>query len=313
MKGRNTSLFPTIFGITPISPIILLSNILIKEMLVIYVVTGILMVELIAKIVFKMTVMMMIRKLTRSMASFIYGAQLSGVPNKWKRKHWPYALCLVFVTLQADNSFAQFTITDSLRWDREWQSGSLGLSDADTLKATCRKCPLSLALKQLLPKEFTPYISEDVDKDIKINFISGRPWGMVLKDIATEHELEIELHKNGLRAIVDKSPSKRGRVSMVTLAPKKESFFETKTWELIPGDKLRASLERWAKKENWDVIYSLSDNLYIDVYAKFEGNLLEAIESLLAAYRQRGLLTRAKMTYSHANSTILLQLSEGNE
>jgi hypothetical protein len=283
-------------------------------MTLLLVAAGIMLFELLAKLFFRMKTSMLIRKLTRSLISTIFGNQLTGTPPSWKRKHWPNAIVLLFLagTFQTSDSFAQYTVTDSLRWDRQWQGGALGLGEEDVLAAICNRCPLSLAMKQILPKGFTPYIADDVDKNIKVNFVAGRRWGTLLNDLATANDLDIELHKNGLRAIIDNSPKNRGRVSVVALAPKQESFFETKKWELIPGDTLKVSLERWASREGWSIIYDLSDDIYIDVHASFKGSLLEAVEQVLEAYRLGGILARVEMKYSYANTAIRISLAEGD-
>lgn len=315
MKGRHTATWPKIWIFSPVSfiffvlaattwvPLPKVAGFLVKA-------GGVVMViELISKL-FKMGVLMLHRKFSRASLSFIYGKGIHGTPTRWNRKHWPGVF--LFLTLCSFNSNADYTVTDSMRYDREWRNGSIGTSKEDVIEAMCRECSLSMALSILVPKDFTVYIDERIEgaKKHKINFIAGRPWGLILQEIASQNDLSIEIMKHKKRLIVDPSPKKKGSVSIVSLEPRSEGFYQNKSFELIPGDKLKETLERWAASEGWTVVYALEKDFTIENHARFNGNLIEVVRNLMEAYKADGTLSRVNMFYSHANNTIKIALDK---
>ena len=147
------------------------------------------------------------------------------------------------------------------------------------------------------------------DIDSIVSFSAGKPWGTTLSLIANEYDLQIDVYKFKRRVIVEKSPENRGNVAVIDIDPASNGLRGNKIFELIPGETLSASLNRWAKSEGWSLIYGLDNDLRIDVYASFEGNLLESVEHCLSAYKASGILTRVNMTYSYANKSIKVSLS----
>jgi virulence-associated protein VagC len=308
MRGRFTAMFPSVFGVSPFIPILGFINLFIRINELWFFILLLIGVEMMLKAL-KMNFTMCLRLFTRGVVSLVFGGGVSGMPVQWKRRHWPLPLLLLAFTLPSNEVYSEFTITDSSRWEREWRSGLIGMSDVDILDAMCNDCPLDLALTQILPPIFTPFVSPSTE-NIKVSFTAGRPWGMVLSDLASENNLSIEIMKSGNRVVIEPSPKNRGAVTVTSLLAKKESFYGSKTWELIPGDTLKESFERWARSENWTVLFKLDRDIRIDPYAKFQGNLLQAIEDALSAYRASGVLSRVHMTYSHDNNAIRISLSE---
>lgn len=313
MKGRYSSLFPNVLSFTPFIPILGFINLFVRSNELWFFILILFGVELMLKAL-KMNFTMCLRYFSRGVVSLIFGRGVGGTPAQWRRKHWPMPLMLIglMFIIPVEDAQSEYTVTDSTRWEREWRSGLIGMSDMDILNAMCNDCSLELAMSQVLPSVFTPFISPDV-KDTRVSFTAGRPWGMVLGDIARSNDLKIEIMKHGNRVLVEPTASNKGVVSVTSLSPRKESFYGSKNWELIPGDTLKESFERWARSEGWTILFNLDSDIRIEPYAKFQGNLLEAVEKALNAYRASGVLSRVHMTYSHENNAIRISLAEGDK
>ncbi len=310
--GRYTALSPNIFGFSPVAPILIVADLFIKEWFVLGIAIAFFMFEVIAKLS-GMTIGMMARYLTRGMCSVFFGKGIHSTPLAWKRNHVVAATGLaVLILFNPQQAEAVLTVTDSMAYDRTWQTGMIGQRSDDVIEAMCDGCPLKLGLESVVPADFDVFISGSL-KPLKISFTGSRPWGQILQELAENNDLDVEVMRHGHRVIVSKAPKNRGRVVVTTLNAKSEGFYRTKTWELIPGDTLRQSLERWASVEGWHVLYLLENDITIDVPAVFEGNLLEAVERVLASYKGVGILSRVSMDYSNLNNTIRISLGSGNK
>lgn len=297
--------------ITLIGPAVLIADLIIKQMVVLYIAVGVIAIELVAKYILRMTFGMFVRKTLRGIVAFFFGAGIRSNPVSWNRHH--LALVLSVITIAASQPMsaeAAFTATDSVKYDRTWRSGMIGQRPEDTIEAMCNGCPLSIGLKTAIPADFVVMIADEL-KNKKISFTGSRPWGQIIQDVAAQNDLRIEILRHGNKVLVEKSAPNRGEVIVTALMAKSETFFESKRWELIPGDSLKDSLTRWAKSEGWNLVYLLDNDLKIDVPAVFQGNLLEAVEQVLKSYKEMGILTRVEMIYTYANNTISISLGSG--
>lgn len=314
MRGRHTAGFPKFKIISPIAPVMFFLTmpliVIGVSPKVIFLISGsVLIAELFSRIFLGMPPVMAFRRIMRGIVGMLIFKGLKNSPVSWNKRHWPMSILLVLVMFSAANdSYAQFRVTDSMRWDREWSQGAVGTGPESIIEAFCRDCPLDIALSQILPKDFNYFVSREIGSK-KINFTGAKPWGIILSDVAVANDLKVEIMRHNNRVLVENAPKNQGGVSVVALLPNRQGFFENKSWELIPGDTLKASLERWAASEGWSVIYGLETDVNIDVYAKFSGNLFEAIKQMLEAYRSVGLLSRVTMRYSHANTAIRISLA----
>ncbi len=310
MRGRYTAAFPLLFKISPLGPVIAFFSLPLPGLWGLGIAATIAAFELFSRVILQMPPSMALRKISRGIVSMILYPGLKATPTIWNRRHWPLVVLITMVSISMPSeSWAQYNVTDSMRWDREWSAGAVGVNQSDVLEAMCNGCPLDIALKQILPPDFTPFISDDVNAKVKVDFVAGKPWGIVLSNVAQAHDLKIEVMRHNQRVIVEKAVKNQGGVSVVSLLPQRKGFYDTKQWELIPGDTLKDSFERWAKSEGWDVLYELDENIHIDVYASFNGNLIEAVQQTLEAYKAVGVLSRVTMKYSHANTVIKISLA----
>ena len=312
LDGRYTAFSPNIFGFSPIAPILIIADLFIKEWFILIIAVAFFVFEGIAKLA-GMSIGMMSRYLTRGVFSVFFGRGIHSTPLAWKRNHVVVASGLaIMLSLTPHHAEAVLTVTDSMAYDRTWQTGMIGQRSDDVIEAMCDGCPLKLGLESIIPADFDVFISGSL-KPMKISFTGSRPWGQILHEMAENNDLDIEVMRHGHRVIVSKSAKNRGRVVVTTLNAKSKGFYQTKSWELIPGDTLRQSLTRWASVEGWHVLYLLENDITIDVTAVFEGNLLEAMKLVLESYKGVGILSRVSMDYSHLNNTVRISLGSGTK
>src|SRR5690606_1633841 len=125
--------------------------------------------ELLSRLFLNMPPSMAIRKISRGIINMLFYSGLKATPVIWSRRHWPLVVMLaIFGIGSPQDSFAQYQVTDSMRWDREWSSGAVGVSQADVLEAMCRDCPLDIAMKQILPTDFNFFIADEVNKKARV-------------------------------------------------------------------------------------------------------------------------------------------------
>lgn len=312
MTGRYTSQFPKIGPITPL--FFIPTAITIGAFVVApsstaffaYLTIAVLVGEIVVKITKTHSLGALMRRIISSLLMGLFGRGMKSTPVSWRRRHFPTIVITLFSSslfIASPDVSAEFNVTDSLRWDRDLRAGSVGMTEDDAISVSCNQCPLKIGLRQLLPTDFNLLIDDSVFAGKEVSYSPGTPWGKILYDLAVENDLAVEIHKHGNRVIVENSPSNRGTVDVVSLEQRKASFYDTKSWELIPGDSLHQSLERWAASEGWEIIYEV-DDVAIDVPAVFDGNLIEAVTTLFASYRASGRFMRVQPQYSTANNTI---------
>ena len=315
MKSRYTALKARLFVFSPVSFVLFIVALIVaaasKDLALKLVGAGIavMAVEAMAAMI-KMDVAMMVRRYARGMVSIFIRNAITSAPTRWHRKRFPQGAVLLFLALGAssNDSFADYTVTDSMRYDREWRAGTIGMGREDVVEVLCNRCDLKLALKNLLPDDFTVYVAPDFNVPAGISYSGGKPWGSILQRVAEENDLRIEIMRHKQRVVVDPAPQNKGSVSVVSLFPKSDGFYATKTFELIPGDTLKTSFTRWAASEGWDVIYQLENDLTIENHAAFSGNLIQAMQAALQAYKASGKLARVQLDYSHANDVVRISL-----
>lgn len=319
MRGRYTSIEAKIGPVSPFGPLVFIAAMPLYKIVWFYPQIAALawmLLEIVASSLFNMKLGMLVRKFMRGFISMFYTNKISATPYAWSRRHWP-PLAIAFMlglSVFPQKSIAEYAVTDSVRWDRDWETGAIGLRPEDVIEALCNGCPLDMALATVIPKDFALNINSKINpKKYKINFVAGRPWGMILQDIATNNDLSIEVMKHGSRVIIDEAPKNRGVVSVVSLSAKRDGFHDSKSWELIPGDTLKTSLERWVSREGWSLVFDVDPDVAIDVYARYEGNLIDAVESVMQSYKAVGVLTRAVVNYSYANNVIKVTLKKADD
>lgn len=59
-----------------------------------------------------------------------------------------------------------------------------------------RNIPLSLALSQIVPSEFSRQVSPTIDQEMSVSWSGGKPWDQVLNDMLSEKNLRAEVHGN---------------------------------------------------------------------------------------------------------------------
>lgn len=254
---------------------------------------------------------MLFRLLKSSPALFLNGKNLSSMPVRWKREHSPFFVLLFAISFAPfDDAVAAYDITDSVRYERDWSRNEVGSTTADVVEASCDGCSISLAVENIIPADFQVMIDSNVGDDLEIDFSGKKPWGILLNELAQENGLHVELVRYKHLILISKANNKDAGISYVNLIGEKSNFYETKSFEVIAGDTLADTLIRWGNREEWNIVNQLKNNIVIRTPARFQGNLLEAVEDLINSFKVRGRLSRVEVSYSIANRTLLITPTE---
>jgi hypothetical protein len=252
-----------------------------------------------------MNFMMLTRKI-RTVFLKTLGGGLISTPRKWDRNHLSVLFIIFGLGISSGDTHAALRINDSLKFDRDWNVGMIGLRKEDIVDVNCKSCPLSFAINQLLPDEYSVLVSDDIS-DEEVSYSEVQEWGKTLEKIAKNYGLQIEIVKRNLNVLVKKSTKIVG-VSFIDDTTTSSQAIGKKNYEMIVGDTIEATFRRWLNSENMNLIYSEDlEKIEVTVSGVFQGNVLEAIEQAITAFQFRGKLSRAEKVYSPVNKTLLLK------
>jgi hypothetical protein len=252
-----------------------------------------------------MNFMMLTRKI-RSVFLNILGGSLLSTPRKWERNHLSILLIICGFGMPISDTSAALRINDSLKFDRDWSIGMIGLRKEDIVDVNCKSCPISFAITQLIPDVYSVLVSSDIS-DKTVSYSKVQEWGKTLQELATENGLKIEIVKRNLNVLVTKSNKVVG-VSFINDAINTRHAIDKSNYEMIVGDTVEATFRRWLNSENMNLIYSDDlEKIEVTVSGVFHGNVLEAIDQAITAFQYRGKLPRAEKVYSPVNKTLLLK------
>jgi hypothetical protein len=306
---KFTSQFPGFWKYTVVSPVLVFFALpagVIGVHQPLLIAAGLLFLAETIALIMGIKLKMLFRLILSSPAVFLNGKNLSSIPVNWKRQHNPFMMMFFCSSLFFSSlPEAAYDVTDSLRYERDWSRNEIGSSLNDVIEATCDGCPISLALENVIPNNFKVMIDSGIE-DLKVDYADKKPWGVMLNEIANKHDLHIELIRYKHLILVSKSDGDNAGISYVNLVGEKSNFYETKSFEVIVGDSLAETLDRWAQREEWEVVNRLGKNIIMQTSGRFEGNLLEAVKSLIKSFKDRGRLSRVEVNYSVENRVLLI-------
>ncbi|WP_196160935.1 TcpQ domain-containing protein [Reinekea sp. G2M2-21] len=222
----------------------------------------------------------------------------------------------VLYTALSEQAMADYRLIDSGSYDRAILEGSLGTASNDLVAGSCDQCPLNMALDMILPDDLLVSWAENVKKDQTIRFSGPKQWAYILKDIALEHDLIFILRvrdsmgRNSLS--VSRAPVNAGALIYETPRQPEILTAKTKRWTLTPGQRLPVALRAWAQTEGKKIAWELEREPVIEYEAVFQGNLLDAMEQVIAAYQAQGLMREAIIQPS-SNGVFVFKSSKKGE
>lgn len=231
----------------------------------------------------------------------LFKSSHTSYPTKYKPRHSDLlpviAVSILGSAFFSNDAIADYRLIDSGSYDRAIVEGSLGTSTADLRSGSCSACPLEMALRMIVPEDILLSWADNVKRDQTVRFSGPKQWAYILKDIALEHDLifilrvQDSMGRNSLS--VSKAPVNSGALIYETPRQPEMLTTKTKTWVLEPGMTLPAVLRQWAAKENKRIAWELEREPMIEFEAVFHGNLLDAMENVIAAYQAQGYMREA--------------------
>lgn len=149
--------------------------------------------------------------------------------------------------------------------------------------------PLALALRQVVPPQYSFSFGEGVNPGYRVSWEGGHPWNEVVNDmvaplhlsmkvrgrtvfiIAGEGQREkpqaVEMQKQSMQKTNRPAETEAKKASPVDSS---QSASQPRIWEAAQGDSLKATLEEWTGQANYDLVwdashdYTLSSNVLIN-------------------------------------------------
>ena len=155
---------------------------------------------------------------------------------------------------------------------------------------------LADALKQIAPEGWRgfgrPEIAQTFNPDKTINWVGGKPWPAVLDQVARNEGLAVEIDwerrhlyvgKRAVTALAQVTPAEPPppAAAVVIAAP----VVAAPAWDAKVGSTVRATMEEWAKRAGWMLVWPMGDLDYrIVAPLRFDGSIVDATSKLARLY-----------------------------
>lgn len=188
--------------------------------------------------------------------------------------------------------------------------------------------PLSLAARQIVPREHSIYFATNIDKEMLVDWQGGKEWKQILQELASDNGLKVTVSDGAVkfaRARSGKPVEGAGITILEYEAPARYTKYErpappppkapatsdvdedrtpssvennlvrdeayqpfvgsgqksTAVWSLPAGGSLRTTLEEWAEKAGWSVVWNSVYEYPIQAGADFHGSFIEATTTVI--------------------------------
>lgn len=188
------------------------------------------------------------------------------------------------------------------------QSGAFGSSavtytgippeDIEIRRGLGKDVRLADALKQIAPEGWRgfgrPEIADSFNPDKTISWAGGKPWPAVLDQVARNEGLAVEIDWNRRHLYVGKrtpAPTQLAQAEPAAAAtpiaapPPAAPVVAQPVWDAKVGSTVRATLEEWAKRAGWMLVWPMGDLDYrIVAPLRFDGSIVDATSKLARLY-----------------------------
>ncbi|MEA1987770.1 MAG: TcpQ domain-containing protein [Pseudomonadota bacterium] len=206
-----------------------------------------------------------------------------------------------------------YEVVDSLNYGIDWKKSEAGTADSDVIEGYAKNVPLSLALKQVIPEGWNVLFSDSVSKGQIVSWRGDRPWAKVMKQLADQANLYVEIQPDGHKVLISKS-SQSNKLGTVVhksgFADPKTYTMESKVWQLRSGHLLSEELDRWAKSVGWSVYWGLERDYVIENPVAFTGTLTNSIKKLIRSYQEQRVMSRVYVKEHALNKVIFITKSD---
>jgi len=167
------------------------------------------------------------------------------------------------------------------------------LESVELRRGFVRDLPLSVAVEQLAPKQWTREVRVTGDRKASWNAgAKGALWIDELKALAVREHLYGQVDWTQQRiTITDREPAGAGKqkdAAPTLLASAAKPVVATPVqpaWEAKVGSTVRATVEEWGKRAGWMVVWETSDLDYrVVAPLKFDGSIVDATGKITRLY-----------------------------
>lgn len=153
-----------------------------------------------------------------------------------------------------------------------------------------RDIRLADALRLIAPPGWRGFgkaeIADSFDANKKVTWVGGKPWTKVLEDLALQQGLSIDVDWNNQRVYVGKRAVAAPATSLAqTATPRPVAPPPVPTWAAAQGSTVRSTVEAWAQKAGWTLIWPMTDLDYrIVAPLSFSGSIVDATGGITKLY-----------------------------
>lgn len=264
----------------------------------------------------QMTGMMVVRWVASLVIGrVIYNTQI-GNYREWYRNLAiaPVALMAVVGFALPGQASADYLLIDSV----SAQSGPLAYQIAfgtdSEVQGGCEGCSLEDVVDLVVPDRYRLIMDQGLSrKDTTVTFHSPITWGEVLRTAAERNDLLVEIMARRDVILVSQSSQGAGRLAIVDEGDSRGDLVgyrsQDNAWSLEVGKSVKENLEVWAHRVGWDLAWDIDENYQVEFPAEFNGDITEAIRTLLFAYQSQGVLMNTTLDARHDNQTFVIRPS----
>jgi len=172
------------------------------------------------------------------------------------------------------------------------------VSDADIVQGFASQVPLALAMRQILPVNYSFSVDQGVDMGTLVSYKGGKPWSETLNTMLASAGLEAR--QQGMLVVVGRamapavsppvqtlpwlSPDKaQASVSIPTSKPTL-NLSSAEGWSAERGETLRGVLIGWCNRAGVEIKWLAEYDYPIEASARFVGGFEDAVRNLFAGF-----------------------------
>ncbi|WP_229146226.1 TcpQ domain-containing protein [Alcanivorax sp. 1008] len=166
--------------------------------------------------------------------------------------------------------------------------------------------PLSIALQQVLPAGWSVFYGDDRLKDVPVSWAGGMSLVDVLANLAQDHglDLEADFDRERLYAAVARDG---GRLRLAGKYASSLKPGEKEIWKIARGELLTGSIQRWAERASYTLVWELAEDYRVVADATFTGTFRDAIDHLARSYRQQGAMKTVEWVFKRGNKVLVVR------
>lgn len=235
----------------------------------------------------------------------------------WRRNYAVIAMLAAGLAIMApQEASAEFVIVDGQggAWDKvktthtadEKGSGAAQYYENPIVEGGSEDIPLSIALQQILPEGWSVFYGDDRLKDVPVTWTGGMSLVDVLANLAQDHGLDLEADFDRERIYAGVARN-GGRLRLAGKYASSLKPGEQEIWKINRGELLTMSVQRWAERAGYTLVWELPEDYRVVADATFTGTFRDAVTRLAESYRQQGALKTVEWVFKRGNKVLVVR------